>query len=150
MENLIKLNVIKDIVTKRLLFLENEEGYKISSLIYKNLEKSELDKYSNLPKVSIFYSNSKINREIQFDVTISSRPYINIENTAIQASFSHNDYFTFINKSKFLIGELPGQNSMEKVESFFTLITKELKGALHNVVNGNEWMDGCPRRLGPV
>jgi hypothetical protein len=148
MENLIKLNVIKDIVTKRLLFLENEEGYKISSLIYKNLEKSELDKYSNLPKVSIFYSNSKINREIQFDVTISSRPYINIENTAIQASFSHNDYFTFINKSKFTFDEMLGQNSKEKLENIFTLITKEFKGSLHNVINGNEWID-VPEDWGP-
>ncbi len=29
MGNLTKLNVIKDVVTKRLLFFENEEGYKI-------------------------------------------------------------------------------------------------------------------------
>jgi hypothetical protein len=148
MENLIKLNVIKDIVTKRLLFLENEEGYKVSSIIFKNLEKSELDKYSDLPRINIFYFNSKVNRQIQLDVTISNRPSFYIENTSIQDYFSHHDYFRYRYDKKIVFDDLEGQNSKEKLESFLKIIIKELKGSLHNVINGNEWIK-VPEDWGP-
>jgi hypothetical protein len=148
MENLIKLSEIKDIVTKRFLFLESEEGYKISSIIFKNLENSSLDKISIIPQINIIYYNQKISRKIEIDVTITNIPFLYIRNINTRESIVGSDYFTLINKSKFLISELPGQNSMEKMESFFTLITKELKGLLHNVINGNEWIK-VPQDWGP-
>ena len=148
MENLTKLNVIKDIVIKRFLFLENEEGYKISSIIFENLESSESDIYIDLPEIKIIYFNQKIGMKIQFNVTITHIPTLYIRNINTRESIVGSDYFTLINKNKFLIDELPGQNSMEKMESFFTLITKELKGPLHNVINGNEWIK-VPQDWGP-
>ncbi len=148
MENLIKLNVIKDVVTKRLLFLEKEEGYKLSSIIFENIENSESDKYIDLPKIKIIYFNYKISREIQINITITNIPFLYIRNINMRESINDDDYFTFINKSKFLIDELPGRNSMEKLESYFTLITKEFMGTLHNVINGNEWIK-VPEDWGP-
>ncbi len=148
MENLTKLNVIKDLVSKRFLFLENEEGYKLTSIIFENLENSESDKYIDLPSLSVFYSNLKINRKIEIDVTITNIPFLYIRNINTRENINNDDYFTFINKSKFSFYELPGQNLMEKLESFFTLITKEFRGALHNAVNGNEWID-VPEDWGP-
>jgi hypothetical protein len=140
MENIVRLTEIKDLIIKRFLFLENEEGYKLSSIIFRNLEKSSSDKISIIPQINIIYYNQKISRKIEIDVTITNIPFLYIRNINTRESINDDDYFTFINKSKFLIDELPGQNSMEKMESFFTLITKELKGALHNVINGDEWI----------
>ncbi len=148
MENLTKLNVIKDLIIKRFLFLENEEGYKLTSIIFENLENSELDKFSDLPQIKIIYFNQKVSRKIQIDITITNIPFLYIRNINTRENINNDDYFTLINKSKFSFYKLPGQNLMEKFESYFTLITKELKGPLHNVINGNEWLK-VPQDWGP-
>ncbi len=148
MENIARLTEIKELITKRFEFLEKEEGYKISSIIFENLENSELDKYIDLPQIKIIYFNQKIGVKIQFNVTITNIPFLYIRNINTRESINDNDYFTLINKSKFSFYKLPGQNLMEKFESYFTLITKELKGPLHNVINGNEWIK-VPQDWGP-
>jgi hypothetical protein len=148
MENIVRLTEIKEVITKRFLFLENEEGYKLSSIIFENLENSESDKFSDLPKVKIIYFNQKISMKIQINLTITHIPSLYIRNINTRESINDNDYFTLINKSKFSFYELPGQNLKEKLESYLTLITKELKGLLHNVINGSEWID-VPQDWGP-
>jgi hypothetical protein len=148
MENIVKLTEIKELITKRFLFLEKEEEYKLTSIIFENLENSESDKFSDLPQIKIIYFNQKASRKIQIDVTITNIPYLYIRNINTRESINDNDYFTLINKSKFSFYELPGQDLMEKLESYLTLITKELKGLLHNVINGSEWID-VPQDWGP-
>jgi hypothetical protein len=148
MENIVKLTEIKELITKRFLFLEKEEEYKLTSIIFENLENSESDKFSDLPQIKIIYFNQKASRKIQIDVTITNIPYLYIRNINTRESINDNDYFTLINKSKFSFYELPGQDLMEKLESYLTLITKELKGALHGVINGCEWID-VPQDWGP-
>jgi hypothetical protein len=101
-----------------------------------------------LPQIKIIYFNQKASRKIQIDVTITNIPYLYIRNINTRESINDNDYFTLINKSKFSFYELPGQDLMEKLESYLTLITKELKGLLHNVINGSEWID-VPQDWGP-
>jgi hypothetical protein len=37
MENIVKLTEIKELITKRFLFLEKEEEYKLTSIIFENI-----------------------------------------------------------------------------------------------------------------
>lgn len=148
MENFTKLITLKELIINRFLFLESIEGYKLTSVIFENLENSELDKYSDLPQISVFYSNSRLNRKVQLDLTITNIPTLFIRNTNTGDYFMDNDYFQFKYKKKLVFKTLEGQNSIEKMENYFKLIIKELKGALHNVINGNEWLK-VPEDWGP-
>ncbi len=148
MENVAKLTEIKELITKRFIFLEKEEGYKLSSINFRNLENSESDKFSILPQINIFFSNAKCNRVIQLNVTITYTPSLYIRNTNTEEYFVHNNYFRFLYNKNLMFDDLEGQNSKEKIENFLTLIIKEFRGALHNVINGNEWIN-VPEDWGP-